>query len=149
MGRGIEEIFAEAIAVPSGELTRFLHQRCEGDPSLIADVRSLVESYRASESFLEQPVGEIAAEWSAPEVDEWVGRQVGEFHLIRQLGEGGCGRVYLAEQVGAVRRKVAVKIVRPGFSTPEMLARFRIERQVLVSLEHANIAKLFAAGQTE
>lgn len=70
MGRGIEEIFAEAIAVPSGELTRFLHQRCEGDPSLIADVRSLVESYRASESFLEQPVGEIAAEWSAPEVDE-------------------------------------------------------------------------------
>src|SRR4029078_9129980 len=74
---------------------------------------------------------------------------IGRYRLVRQIGEGGFGTVYLAEQAEPVRRSVAVKIIRPGMDTRQVVARFEAERQAVVMMDHPNIAKVFEAGATE
>ena len=78
-----------------------------------------------------------------------LGGQIGPYKLIRVLGEGGCGVVYLAEQFRPVRRRVALKVVKPGMDTKSVIARFEAERQALALLDHPNIAHVFNAGATE
>jgi eukaryotic-like serine/threonine-protein kinase len=149
-----EEIFSEALSVPSGGLTRFLLERCGNDQELIAEVRSLLESHSDASSFLEEPVGRVFTTSNgvpslAVSPKDHVGQRVGAFTLVSLLGTGGCGLVYLAQQERPVRRQVAVKIVHPGIHSKDMLARFDLERQALVLMDHPNIAKLFDAGETE
>lgn len=84
-----------------------------------------------------------------PDVKAWVGMSIGAFHLLRVLGEGGFGVVFLAEQSGAIRRKVALKLIQPGMGSREITARFEQERQALALMNHPNVAKVFDAGTTE
>ena len=80
--------------------------------------------------------------------DKVIGKQLGPYKLIRQLGEGGCGIVYLAEQTSPIRRQVALKVIKPGMDSKQVLARFEAERQVLALLDHPNIAHVFDANMT-
>src|ERR1044071_8221879 len=72
----------------------------------------------------------------------------GRYHIVRPLGEGGMGTVYLAEQLDPIRRRVALKVVKPGMDTAQVLARFHNERQALAMMDHPNIAQIFEAGAT-
>lgn len=144
-----EEIFSEALDVPVDELTSFLEGRCRGDLELIDEVRSLLAAHEGATDFLEQPAGVVfSTEVASPEQQSRVGQTVGLFTLTGVLGEGGCGTVYVARQERPVRRTVAVKVVRSGMRSKEMIARFEVERQALVLLNHPNIAALFEAGET-
>jgi len=86
---------------------------------------------------------------SVRELMERPGTRIGCYKLLRLLGEGGMGLVYLAEQEGAIRRQVALKIIKPGLDTKQVIARFESERQTLALLDHPNIAKVFDAGATQ
>ena len=74
--------------------------------------------------------------------------QIGPYRLLRELGEGGCGIAYLAEQLSPVKRQVALKIIKPGMDTKAVVARFEAERQLLALMDHPNVAKVFDAGST-
>src|SRR5207247_8639073 len=77
------------------------------------------------------------------------GDRIGHYKLLQQIGEGGCGVVYMAEQEEPVRRRVALKIIKPGMDTKSVIARFEAERQALAVMDHPNIAKIFDAGTTD
>src|SRR5712692_2566490 len=85
----------------------------------------------------------------APIVTEKAGDRIGRYKLLQQIGEGGCGVVYMAQQEESVRRQVALKIIKPGMDTKSVIARFEAERQALALMNHPNIAKVFDAGATE
>ena len=80
------------------------------------------------------------------DVENQVGRQIGRYKILQQIGEGGCGTVYMAEQEEPVRRRVALKVIKPGMDTREVVARFEAERQALALMDHANIARVLDAG---
>src|SRR5213079_580240 len=108
----------------------------------------------AANSFLEAPPSAIAiASRDATEeyrpATEKPGDKIGPFKLLQQIGEGGFGTVYMAEQQHPVRRKVALKILKPGMDSKEVIARFESERQALALMDHPNIAKVLDAGATD
>lgn len=139
-----DDIFADAIALPAAERAAFLDRACAGDAALRARVEALLAGYDAAERFLEEsPVVRPAA---TPE--EAPGDVIGNYTLLRKLGDGGCGVVYLAEQSSPVRRKVALKIIKLGMDTLQVIARFEAERQALAMMDHADIARVFDAGAT-
>ena len=134
-----EELFQQAADLPPAERARFLHERCGGDTdtALLARVRTLLEHHDAvSPAFL---AGQQPAE---------VGKRIGPYTLLSVLGEGGMGTVYEAEQ-DRPRRRVALKLIRPGFITPATLRRFDYETDVLGRLDHPGIAKVFGAGTAD
>src|SRR5690242_19852240 len=96
---------------------------------------------------MEQPGPGAAADLAPP--TERVGAIIGRYKLLERIGEGGFGVVYMAEQQQPVRRKVALKVVKPGCDTGQVIARFEAERQALAMMDHPNIAKVFDAGATE
>jgi eukaryotic-like serine/threonine-protein kinase len=149
MADSLEEIFATAIELGSSdERIAYLNVACGGDPSLRGQVERMLVAYVKSGSFLESPALEIAAT-ALQEAAEQPGTTIGRYKLVEELAEGGMGIVYLAEQQQPVRRKVALKIVKPGMDTREVIRRFEAERQALAMMDHPNIAKVFDAGETE
>ncbi len=139
------EIFNEANARPVGaEREGFLAEACPGEPDLEKQVRALLQAHERAGDFLKNPP--ISA---AGLVTEKAGDQIGRYKLLQQIGEGGCGVVYMAEQAEPVRRRVALKVIKLGMDTKEVVARFEAERQALAMLDHPNIAKVFDAGATE
>jgi len=146
--RRVSEVFLRASEVPRAQRERFLDQACAGEPELRREVESLFQQ-EAREAHVVSP------EMILPQVAEMIGeaehavpRQVGPFTLLRKLGEGGMAVVFLAEQQHPIRRNVALKLIRWGTVTPEVLARFESERQALALMDHPAIAKLFEAGAT-
>lgn len=107
---------------------------------LARDVREYMEQDTESLEFLSTPL---------IQTEPMEGRMLGSYRLIRQLGQGGMGVIFLAHQEGDLNRKVAIKLLRPGFKTREILARFKNEQQILANLVHANIAQLYEVGKTE
>jgi serine/threonine protein kinase len=140
---------------------RFLDQACAGNPGLRAAVEELLSAQGDAEHFfakgasaLNLPADEIPAaikECISDKtfVDEQIGTKVGPYKLLQKLGEGGCGAVYMAEQEKPVRRKVAVKVIKLGMDTKNVIARFEAERQALALMDHPNIAWVLDAGATE
>ena len=102
-----------------------------------------------TESFFESPHTGAAATIDFPPIAERPGTQIGPYKLLEQIGEGGMGVVYMAVQKEPVRRKVALKIIKPGMDTREVIARFEAERQALALMDHPNIAKVFDGGVTD
>jgi len=139
-------LFNEALGLASGERARFLDQACGADEILRQSVESLLLAHDQAGDFMGRPVAilqggsphEIAGE--APE------DCIGPYKLIQQIGEGGCGVVFMAEQEEPIRRRVALKLVKPGMDTKSVIARFEAERQALAMMDHPNIAKVFDAG---
>jgi serine/threonine protein kinase/tetratricopeptide (TPR) repeat protein len=126
----------------------FIERECGGDETLKARVEALLHSHRAAGSFLQdQPL--VAPPRDPVEVTpsmEGPGTLIGSYKLLERIGTGGFGVVYMAEQLKPVRRKVALKIVKPGMDTRQVIARFEAERQALAIMDHANIAKVLDGG---
>jgi serine/threonine protein kinase len=145
-----ETIFVEALRLPPEERAAYLARSTDGDAELRERVEALLRNYGTAD-FLE----EAAAPEFVPTVHlqvavtERAGDTIGRYKLLQQIGEGGCGVVYMAEQLEPVRRRVALKIIKLGMDTKSVIARFEAERQALALMDHPNIAKVFDAGATE
>src|SRR5215831_5126010 len=141
-------VFAAALELPAGERAAFLVRECGDDQTLKARVEALLRADSEAGNFLEQPPPD-AGLLSANTIGEKPGDHIGRYTLLQQIGEGGCGVVFMAEQEEPVRRRVALKIIKPGMDTKSVIARFEVERQALAMMDHPNIAKVFDAGATE
>jgi WD40 repeat protein/serine/threonine protein kinase len=148
------DIFLRAAEIDAPADRRlFLQQQCSGDADLHAQVESLLAAKGEVGSFLEKPAAPALAAHGAtapyPAVTEGPGTVIGPYKLMEQIGEGGFGLVFVAEQQQPVRRKVALKVIKPGMDTREVVARFEAERQALALMDHPNIARVFDGGATE
>ncbi len=137
--RRIEDLYHLALERESEQRTAFLEQACGGDGSLLQEVESLL-SNDGPDTVLDRPAAHLLAESPAT--------AVGHYRLLQKIGEGGMGEVWLAEQREPVRRRVALKLVKAGMNTREVMARFESERQALALMDHPGIAKVFDAGST-
>jgi serine/threonine protein kinase/tetratricopeptide (TPR) repeat protein len=147
-----EEIFEACLARPVEERAAYLEQVCAGDAVLRHRIEELLHSHRLAESFLEKPPVSLGARHTIkiePPLTETVGDRIGHYKLLQQIGEGGCGVVYMAEQEEPVRRQVALKVIKLGMDTKSVIARFEAERQALAMMDHPNIAKVLDAGATD
>ena len=148
--KGDVEIFTAAIQLPDDERTAFLDQACAGDEDLLRRMKALLSSIERVPDFLETPptrsLSEVRAKLGAGEKP---GDYIHHYKLLQQIGEGGCGVVFMAEQEKPVRRRVALKIIKPGMDTKSVIARFEAERQALALMDHPSIAKIFDAGATD
>lgn len=141
-------VFAAAMELPAGERAAFVARECGNDRSLRARIEALLRADSEAGTFLEQPPPD-AGLLSTNTIGEKPGDRIGRYTLLQQIGEGGCGVVFMAEQKEPVRRKVALKVIKPGMDTKNVIARFEAERQALALMDHPNIAKIFDAGATE
>ncbi|HWY29996.1 MAG TPA: serine/threonine-protein kinase [Candidatus Acidoferrum sp.] len=143
-------IFAEALEQPAEERAAYVDRSCGGDWELCQRVKKLLKAHDRAGDFLEQSAQKSAMEVKREgSIAEKPGDRIGRYKLLQQIGEGGCGVVYMAEQEEPVRRRVALKIIKPGMDTKSVIARFEAERQALALMDHPNIAKVFDAGATE
>ncbi len=126
---------------------QFLEEQCSGDEQLRQEVVGLLGHQQQLNDFLEaQPAKTL--DIPEPEPDQ-TDQMIGMYKLREKIGEGGMGYVYLAEQIKPVRRKVALKIIKPGMDTKQVVARFEAERQALAMMSHPNIAKVLDGGTTD
>jgi eukaryotic-like serine/threonine-protein kinase len=144
-----EEIFHQALAqsLPE-ERAAYLQQACAGNPAMRASIEALLRANEGASVFMGRPVPALVAASDQP-IPEGRGTVIGPYKLLEQIGEGGMGIVYMAEQTQPVRREVALKIIKPGMDTKQVIARFEAERQALAMMDHPNIAKVHDAGATE
>src|SRR5262245_42119935 len=139
-GNREREVFLEALEKTTGaERGAFLDAACRGDAAFRAAVEALLAN--ASNSLLDQ-VAEQARPTLVLPVTEDTGDHIGRYKLLEKLGEGGFGAIWLAEQKEPVRRKVALKVIKLGMDTKQVVARFEAERQALALMDHPNIAKV-------
>ncbi len=147
-----ETLFAAALERPFQERAAFLDGACLGDAALRSRVESLLASHEATLNPLAtvvEPAGSTLKVDLTEIPDEAVGQTLGRYKLLERVGEGGCGVVYVAEQTEPVRRRVALKVIKLGMDTKQVVARFEAERQALAMMDHPNIAKVLDAGTTE
>src|SRR5215469_4178109 len=148
------EIFAIAAQKPTpAECAAYLDEACGADLALRQRIESLLREQADLGSFLESPAAALPAAPFAPtiaepQIPEKPGTHIGPYKLLEQIGEGGFGIVFMAEQQQRVRRKVALKVLKPGMDTRQVVARFEAERQALALMDHPNIAKVFDGGAT-
>ena len=142
-----KSIFLESIELDADdERRKLVAEKCGNDDSLRREVERLLGHEEAAEQFLESPpLDALAGEL----IDSEQPTKIGPYVIREQIGEGGMGVVYVAEQTGPVQRKVALKIIKPGMDTKEVIARFEAERQALAFMEHPNIARVLDAGATD
>jgi serine/threonine protein kinase/Tol biopolymer transport system component len=163
----IESIFQAALDLSGEEREQFVRAECGDDAELRAEVERFIARFETEDSFLESPVWtdsrflqsqakrEIASSLdseivSNKEAKTYVGRQIGVYRLIKELGRGGMGEVFLAERAdGEFNQKVAIKLIKRGMDTDFIVRRFRHERQIAAALNHPNIARLLDGGTTE
>jgi serine/threonine protein kinase/WD40 repeat protein/Flp pilus assembly protein TadD len=143
-----QEIFEQALDKHARERASFLDDACGDDRQLRQRVEDLLRIHDGSQDFFEKPAAEILATIDPP-ITEKPGTQIGPYKLLQQIGEGGMGVVYMAEQSEPVERRVALKIIKPGMDTGQVIARFEAEEQALAMMDHPNIAKVLDAGTTD
>jgi WD40 repeat protein/serine/threonine protein kinase len=143
----VESIFGSALEKPADERAAYLDEACHGDTALRERVEALLQAHAeaSGEAFMTGPYQGL------PHIKlaEGAGTRIGPYKLLQQIGEGGMGVVWMAEQQQPVRRRVALKIIKPGMDSAQVVARFEAERQALALMDHPNIAKVLDAGTTE
>jgi eukaryotic-like serine/threonine-protein kinase len=152
-----ETLFQAAAQLTGVERAAFLHGACLGDAPLRERLDLLLAAHDKKDSCLEletpQPASKsaqtIKLDVTDSPADESVGMKIGRYKVLEKVGEGGCGVVYVAEQTEPVRRRVALKVIKLGMDTKQVVARFEAERQALAMMDHPNIAKVLDAGTTE
>jgi serine/threonine protein kinase/WD40 repeat protein/tetratricopeptide (TPR) repeat protein len=159
----VEDLFLAALEKGTPEeRAAFLDQACQGEADLRRRVERLLAAHPQVGDFLERPAaGSLPTAGPPPgeflpqsEVDraaapaEAIGGRIGPYKLLQKLGEGGMGAVWVAEQTEPVKRRVALKVIKPGMDSAQVLRRFEAERQALALMDHTNIAKVFDAGST-
>jgi serine/threonine protein kinase/tetratricopeptide (TPR) repeat protein len=134
----------------------YLDEACGHQPELRQQVEDLLRLYEEAGSFLQKPAAESAATGAfldcaveLSQSSETPGTMIGPYKLLQQIGEGGMGVVWMAEQTQPVQRKVALKVIKPGMDSRQVVARFEAERQALAMMDHVNIARVFDGGATE
>jgi hypothetical protein len=141
-------VFLEAIDLASpAERAAYLDQACKDNPQLRAEVEALLRAHEAPQRILDAPAV------VSPTIDEALplerpGTVIGPYRLVQQIGEGGMGTVFLAEQTEPVQRTVALKVIKPGMDSRQVIARFEVERQALALMNHPNIATVLDGGNT-
>jgi tetratricopeptide (TPR) repeat protein len=144
-----EALFWSALAIASPEeRARYLDQRCAGDQQLRGRVEELLTAYPKVEGFLEPPAPSPVVTVDKPPAGTGAGALIGPYKLLEQLGEGGMGTVWMAQQTEPVKRLVAVKLIKAGMDSAQVIARFEAERQALALMDHPNIARVLDAGTT-
>ncbi len=148
------EIFQRAVQLPAHERSAYLDQACGDNVELRQEVESLLVAHDTANGFMEQPAFQFSA--AADDLTsgyqslaEGPGTVIGPYKLLQQIGEGGMGVVFMAEQSEPIQRTVALKIIKPGMDTRQVIARFEAERQALAMMDHPNIAKVLDAGTTD
>jgi serine/threonine protein kinase/tetratricopeptide (TPR) repeat protein len=145
----LQRIFARALEWESpAERARYLAEACAADHALRGEVEGLLAAFVKAGDFLEAPVFPTEST-AATRFAEGPGSVIGPYKLLERIGEGGMGVVYMAEQAHPLRRKVALKIIKPGMDSGQVIARFEAERQALALMDHLNIAKVLDAGTTD
>jgi serine/threonine-protein kinase len=147
----VKELFEAAADLAPNERAALLNKECNGDDALRREVESLLDADNQTDGFIEQPAFEIPRDLFPDAQEEALaGRQFGAYQIIREIGRGGLGAVYLAARADdEYRKEVAIKLVRRGLDTEDILRRFRNERQILAQLDHPNIARLIDGGTTD
>ena len=147
-----EALYALALKQPANERPAFLDVVCLGDLALGQRLEALLAAHDLPENIV-PPQAEAARptiELDLAEApDEAVGQTLGRYKLLERVGEGGCGVVYVAEQTEPVRRRVALKVIKLGMDTKQVVARFEAERQTLAMMDHPNLAKVLDFGITK
>src|ERR1051326_7152510 len=151
-------VFSEARGLAGPERAAYLEQTCAADEALRQRVVELLRASEEAGTFLheaapgaQRPAEAFAFPKALPKFEatgEKVGDHIGRYKLLQQIGEGGCGVVYMAAQEEPVRRRVALKVIKLGMDTKNVIARFEAERQALAMMDHPNIAKVLDAGAT-
>src|SRR4051794_33708094 len=145
-----EEILQAAVEKRTpAERAAYLDGACGPDAGLRALIEGLLEAHADAGSFLEQPLFESTPTKDQPPNPENTGARVGPYKLLQPIGEGGMGTVWMAEQTHPVQRKVALKLIKSGMDSRQVIARFEAERQALALMDHPNIAKVLDAGTTD
>jgi serine/threonine protein kinase len=150
-----KQVFHEALDKTGPERARFVAATCADDAALRVQVEALLKAHDEAGAFLASPTGgpddaaRTAAQLAAADPPEAPGTRIGSYKLLQVIGEGGFGIVYMAEQEQPIQRRVALKIIKLGMDTKEVIARFETERQALAMMDHPNIAKVLDAGATE
>ncbi|MHC4538323.1 MAG: protein kinase domain-containing protein [Planctomycetota bacterium] len=148
--RDEEAIFKTALKLkrPTEQMA-YVKRACGSDSELLARVQALLKAHDEADDFLEAPILDRAATLDDSPVTEGPGTVIGRYKLLEKVGEGGFGVVYMADQTKPISRRVALKIIKLGMDTKEVIARFEAERQALAMMEHPNIAKVLDAGATD
>ncbi len=155
-----EMLFIEALEIRDpAERAAFLDRACAGDAAVRGRLERLLDQHEKAGSFLDRPAAALRAtgvfdpatgdETASVAPRECAGTLIGPYKLLQQIGEGGMGTVYMAEQTQPVQRKVALKVIKPGMDSRQVIARFEAERQALAMMDHVNIARVLDAGTTE
>jgi len=144
----VESLFNEALKFAPAERPAFLAGACGSDAALRRQLEELLKAEAEAGGFLpEAPQQRATIKLDLADApDEAVGQTLGRYKLLERVGEGGCGVVYVAEQKEPVRRRVALKVIKLGMDTKQVVARFEAERQALAMMDHPNIAKVLDAG---
>jgi serine/threonine protein kinase/WD40 repeat protein/tetratricopeptide (TPR) repeat protein len=147
--QNVQAVFLAAAEQDSAaDRVAVLDRLCGADAELRRRVETLLRAHDAPGLFLVSPAADPVATMDEPAVAERTGSFIGPYRLMEQVGEGGMGLVFVAEQQQPVRRKVALKVIKPGMDTRQVIARFEAERQALALMDHPNIAKVLDAGET-
>jgi len=140
----VREIFLAALKVPPEQRAGCLHEACGSDQNLRQRIERLLQAHLELGS-----IAEPNATWEQLAITECPGTLIGSYKLLQQIGEGGMGVVWMAEQTQPVQRKVALKVIKPGMDSRQVIARFEAERQALAMMDHVNIARVFDGGATD
>jgi serine/threonine protein kinase/WD40 repeat protein len=144
----VEAIFSAVLEKSSSdERAAYLDQACAADPALRRQVEELLRAHQQAGNFLENPPAKTVSANPEP-APQTPGMRIGPYKLLQQIGEGGMGTVWMAEQTEPVKRIVALKVIKPGLDSGQVIARFEAERQALALMDHPNIAKVLDAGTT-
>lgn len=144
------DLVGEATDRPEAEREAFLRDACGGDDALREEAQRLVEKEGASGGYFDRFVDRMASTAERVfETETVVGSEVGAFRIVRHLGEGGMGQVYLGERTGRINQRVAIKIIKRGMDSDAIVRRFRLEQQILAALHHPGISRLVDAGVTQ
>src|SRR3954453_6919293 len=145
----LESLFTATLQKPPADRAAYLDQACVDDPALRERGEALWRAQAAAGSFLECPALSPVVTVDEQPVGAGPGTAIGPYKLIEQIGEGGMGTVWMAQQTEPVRRLVAVKLIKAGMDSRPGVARFEAERQALALMDHANIARVLDAGTTK
>ncbi len=146
----VEAIFGEALTQGRRRgRAAYLDEACGGDAALRERVEALLAAHDATGNFLRAARAAIRRPIASAPLSQGPGSRIGRYKLLEQIGEGGLGVVFMAEQTEPVQRKVALKIIKPGMDSRQVIARFEAERQALALMDHPHIAKVLDAGTTD
>ena len=152
--RSLKEVFLAALAIAPAERAAWLEQACGQDAELRQRVELMLAAHDTPQSLLDRPAfvalrsDAVTGACTGAEAER-PGTVIGPYKLLQQIGEGGMGTVFMAEQTQPVQRKVALKVIKPGMDSRQVIARFEAERQALAMMDHVNIARVLDAGATE